>query len=69
MRATLSFNLPDEQETYDIHVKAMDMSIAVEEFGNYLRSEYKYKEHTEEVAKFLEEVREKWFEVMGEVLT
>ena len=64
--ATLKFKLPEEKDEFELAQQASSLSSKIEEFGNFLRSEYKYKDHTAEVSKYLEEVRAKWFEVISD---
>lgn len=59
MIATLSFNLPEEQEEFKIATQAQDASIALYKFDQYLRARLKYEELSDEVHAALEHARER----------
>jgi hypothetical protein len=42
MKAILKFNLPEDQEEYDVFIKANDMYSVIWEMKQWLRSETKY---------------------------
>jgi hypothetical protein len=63
MKATLEFSLPEEDETYQIYLKALDMHSALWDYQNWLRSICKYGDPGEHDA---EKCREKLFEVLKE---
>ena len=42
MKATLEFNLPEDQYEYDVFIKANDMHCVIVEMEQWLRSETKY---------------------------
>lgn len=70
MKAILEFNL-DEQDDRAAHlraVKALDMAIALWDMEEYLRRQTKYASDLMpiEVYKNLEEVRDKFSEIMSE---
>lgn len=70
MKAILEFNL-DEQDDRAAHlraVKALDMAIALWDMEEYLRRQTKYASDLMpiEVYKNLEEVRDKFREIMSE---
>ena len=44
MKATLHFDLPEEQEEYEIYSKAMLYKIALEDIMNNLRNKIKYED-------------------------
>lgn len=50
MKATLEFSLPEDQETFDLHVTAYDMRRSLIEIKDYLRAKSKYE--TEDEAKW-----------------
>jgi len=50
MKAILEFNLPDDQDTFDLHVMAYDMRRSLIEIKDYLRAKSKYE--TEDEAKW-----------------
>jgi hypothetical protein len=61
MKATLTFNLPEEQSEFNDAVKGTDYLYALNKIREYLRSELKYNENlTETERKTLEKVREEF---------
>ena len=54
MKAILEFNLPEDKEDFDYANKGFNYFMALTEFDQWLRSEYKYNEKEEMFA-----VREK----------
>ena len=58
MKATLTFDLPEEQEEFELASNAVNYSIALSDIDNYLRSKIKYADLTEEQYKVYEEIRE-----------
>ena len=42
MKAILEFSLPEDQDEYEIYNRAMDTSIAIDNFNNALRGLIKY---------------------------
>lgn len=66
-KLTLTYNLPEEQEEYDIARKGIDLSIAIDEFSNWLRRKYKHVDvPSKEADAEYEEIVQKFFEVMNE---
>jgi hypothetical protein len=63
MKATLEFNLPEEQYEFDCAVRGQSWKGAVSLLDNYLRNESKYSNR--EVVS-TQEVREKLFEILRE---
>lgn len=53
MKATIEFNIPEEQNEFDITVKAHNLLNTLHEMSEWLRELYKYKDietiNTEEV--------------------
>jgi hypothetical protein len=45
MKATLHFDLPDDELDWTIHKKADDMYLALHDMHNELRAQWKYGEH------------------------
>lgn len=45
MKATLEFNLPEDERDFDLAGKSMSTSLAIREFDQYLRNEVKYNSH------------------------
>lgn len=64
MKATLSFNLPEEREEFELSCKAPNYAIVVEDFQNFLRKKLKYESLTEAEAKIYEHVQEEFFDIL-----
>ena len=61
MKATLEFNLPEDQERFDFANNGFNYYMALSEMDQWLRSEYKYNGKEEMYA-----VREKLNEIINE---
>lgn len=66
--AKLEFNLPEEKSEFNIANKAGDYYCALWDMQEFLRSKLKYEELTEVEEKVYTEVREKFFEIVGNIL-
>jgi len=66
MKATLKYNLPDDQFEFDSAVKSMKMFFALTEIKDELRSIWKYEELKENQFAMVERIREKFFEILQE---
>jgi hypothetical protein len=66
MKATIEYNLPDDQFEFDNAVKSNKMWHALTEIKDELRSILKYGELRDEQYKFIEEFQEKFFEILQE---
>jgi hypothetical protein len=64
----LKFRLPDELDEFEQAQKAGAYIARIEDFRNYLRSLAKYGEMTEIEHNKTCEIREKFFEIFGDVL-
>lgn len=61
MKATLTFNLPEEQSEFNDAVRGTDYLYALNKIREYLRSELKYNEQlTDLERKAFEKVREEF---------
>lgn len=61
MKATLTFNLPDEREEYDMHKNGPDYhTVLWEVLNEFCRKKIKYEneQHTEEYIKAVVDVRD-----------
>ena len=58
MKATLSFNLPEEYEELLAAQRGCAYRSALTEMDDYFRSRLKYEEHPENVREALEKARE-----------
>ena len=61
MKATLEFNLPDDQEEFNHATNGFNYYMALVEMDEWLRSEYKYNDNEE-----MYQVREKLREIILE---
>ena len=61
MKATLEFNLPDDQEDFNHATNGFNYYMALVEMDEWLRAEYKYNDKEE-----MYEVREKLREIIFE---
>lgn len=61
-KATLTFNLPDENDEFIMAQDGINYSLVLNDLRNYLRGKLKYEELTEEQYKIYEEVRNQMFE-------
>ena len=66
MKATLKYNLPDDQFEFDSAVKSMKMFFALIEIKDELRSIWKYEDLKENQFAMVERIREKFFEILKE---
>ena len=64
-KTIIEFN-EEEQHEATIALNGWRYHSALWEFKNYLRSELKYAEHTEEEYKILEEVQDNFFRILTE---
>ena len=62
-KATISFNLPEEQAEYRTHQRAGDMASILYEFSNLIREKAKYAEKQPES---WDEVKSMWWEVLND---
>lgn len=68
MKAIIEFDLPEDQERFELATNAAKWMSFAHEYAEYLRAEWKYNEekYTEEQYKVLEQVREKFYEMLTE---
>jgi hypothetical protein len=66
MKATLEFNLPEEQTEHRAAVQALDWKYVVSEMDEYLRSQIKYQELPEEANKALQAARDHLHELCND---
>jgi hypothetical protein len=64
--ATLTFQLPEEQEEFYLAAKGADWRCALEDMDGYLRGRLKHEELTPDAAKTLDEARQKLHECLSE---
>ena len=58
MKAILEFNLPADEERFNISSKAMDWSLLVWDLQEQLRKWEKYEEHTEEEIDLINNIQQ-----------
>lgn len=66
MKATLEFNLPEDDEALTDARQGSQWKFAVDDLFNYLRSETKHAEHTAEEYDMLYAVRDKLVAILEE---
>jgi hypothetical protein len=67
MKATLTFNLPEEQDDFNNAVKGTDYIYALNKIKEYLRSELKYNQNLTDIEyKTIEKVREEFNKILTE---
>jgi hypothetical protein len=66
MKATIEFNLPDEDAEFYCATKGTAMLNALWEINTELRKLWKYEELSDEEWKIVERIREKFFEILQE---
>ena len=64
MKATLEFNLPDDQNEFDLAVQSGNMYAALWDISQELRTLWKYEELSEEEWKMVDKIRNKFFEIL-----
>ncbi|NDD53354.1 hypothetical protein EBZ39_05690 [bacterium] len=63
MKVTLEFNLPEDQEEFDIHRQAMDFYVVLSDLDRELRAKLKYQNLTKAETKVFQEVRDRLTEL------
>jgi len=67
MKATLEFNLPDDQHEFDMAIQGSSMYLALWDLSQELRSMWKYQQYkTEEEYAIVETIRDKFHEILSE---
>jgi hypothetical protein len=66
MKATLEFNLPEDDEALTDARQGSDWKWAMDELLNYLRSQIKHGDHTAEEYRTFERVRERVIEILDD---
>jgi hypothetical protein len=66
MKATLEFNLPDEDAEYYCATKGTAMLNALFEINTELRKLWKYEELNEDESNMVERIREQFFDILRE---
>jgi hypothetical protein len=63
MKATLEFDLPEEQSEFDLCCDATKLSIVISELNNELRNHLKYEAHPEWDTKTVDEIQQILFDL------
>ena len=58
MKVTVSYNLPEENEMFEEHMKGSEYSARIHLALNYIRSQVKYTELTEHEMELLDAIRD-----------
>lgn len=66
MKATIEYNLPDDEFEFNCAVKSTKMVFALTEIKDELRAIWKYEELKENQFEIVERIREKFFEILLE---
>ena len=66
MKATLEFNLPEDDDALTDARKGSDWKFAVDDLFNYLRSQIKHADHTAEEYAVFERVRDQLVEILDD---
>lgn len=66
MKATIEFNLPEEEREHMRMLKALDLVLAINKMDNYLRSKVKYEELNEEAHNAFASAREELYSILNE---
>ena len=53
MKATLEFNLPEEEEQFDVATKAMDWALLVLHIDQFIRNKIKYEQDREDILQLV----------------
>ena len=61
MKATLTFNIPEEQEEFDIASNAHKFYSVISEFDNFLRNKIKYTDLPEEQYLIYKTIRQEFW--------
>jgi hypothetical protein len=64
MKATLKYNLPDDEFEFNCAMKSTKMYFALTEIKEEIRSVLKYGELRDDQYKFIEELQEKFHEIL-----
>ena len=66
MKATIEYNLPEEQFEFDCATKSLKMWSALDEINQELRLIWKYEDLKENQFEMVERIREKIFEILND---
>ena len=66
MKAELTFDLPEEQDLFEIYNNALKYYSTVSEINNFLRSKLKYEEINDDEYKAYEKTKEELWNILQE---
>jgi len=66
MKATIEYNLPEDQFEFDCASKSLKMFHALNEIKVELRSIWKYEDLKDNEFEMVERIREKFFEILAD---
>jgi len=66
MKATLEYNLPDDQAEFDFAIQGGNMYSALFDISQELRTLWKYEELDEKEWDIVERIRNKFFEILDD---
>jgi len=66
MKATIEFNLPEDEEQFNVANKGMDWALVAWDMDQILRDKLKHEEHTRDARKALEEIRDTLNEMLAD---
>ena len=68
MKASLSFDLPDESEDYTITSKALETHALLKEFEKFLKEKYRQKDFSIKSVEPVTEIYERFYQMFLDVL-
>jgi len=66
MKAILEFNLPEDEDYFEVARYAYSYRHALSEFSLWLREQRKYTDMTEDQNRYFRKIEDKFWELMGE---
>jgi predicted nucleotidyltransferase len=66
MKATLEFNLPEDQADFDLAIQGGNMYCALWDISQELRTLYKYEELDEKEWAMVERIRNKFYDILND---
>ena len=66
MKATIEYNLPEDQFEFDCASKSLKMFHALNEIKAELRAIWKYEDLKDNEFEMIERIREKFFEILSD---
>lgn len=66
MKATLEFNMPEDQVEFDFAIQGGKMYSALWDISQELRTLWKYEELSDEEFKMVERIRDKFYEILND---